>query len=95
MDGMMQNWASTTIGIAVGVHQFSIASLTTATFFMRNSKMDTITYDLLLVNWQAQPHNPNVTIDFGASQYTLGSAAATARAALIANGWVITDGGGI
>jgi len=55
--------------------------------------LSTTVYDELLVNWEAQTgynaQNPN----FGSSQYTSGSAAATARADLVTAGWTITDGG--
>ena len=38
----------------------------------------------------------NKTINFGGSRYTLGGAAAAARASLISvYGWTIIDGGGI
>jgi hypothetical protein len=56
----------------------------------------TANYDALLVSWNAQVPKTGIAINFGASKYTLGSAAATARASLISTyGWTITDGGGI
>ena len=92
---MMSNWASMTIDTTAGVHLFNIALLADATNMMLSSTMDTATYDLLLVNWQAQPHQLNVPFHAGNSTYTLGGAAETARTALIADGWLISDGGGI
>lgn len=52
-------------------------------------------YDALLVRFEATNSN-TVTLNAGGSQYTAGSAAATARAALIADhSWTITDGGAV
>jgi surface protein len=74
--------------------------------FMQNATgLSTVNYDLLLVGWEAnlQSLYPlgvgypfTISINFGGSQYTLLSTAATARASLISVfGWTITDGGGI
>ena len=58
--------------------------------------LPTATYDALLVAWEAQSVQNNVNFSGGNSTYTLSSAAATARAALISDHtWTITDGGGI
>ena len=63
--------------------------------FMSGASMTTTVYDQTLINWDALTLKPNETISFGASKYTSGSAAATARASMIANdGWTISDGGG-
>jgi len=52
-------------------------------------------YDALLVRFEATNSN-TVTLGAGGSQYTAGSAAALARAALIADhSWTITDGGAV
>ena len=81
----------------VGVENFNIEALDQ--FFDLNSFMSGVTlptsrYDALLVNWDAQDPFDNMTPNFGSSQYTAGSAAATARANLIStDGWTITDGG--
>lgn len=57
-------------------------------------RMTTAQYDALLVKWDAQSVFAGMTPNFGTSTYTAGSAAATARANLIASdGWTITDGG--
>jgi surface protein len=65
----------------------------------------TTNYDLLLVGWEAnlQALYPSgvgypytISINFGGSKYTTGSAANTARTSLINNfGWTISDGGGV
>ena len=58
-------------------------------------KMITASYDALLVRLEATNSN-TVTINVNASQYTGGSAADTARAALIADhSWTITDAGAV
>jgi len=49
-------------------------------------------YDLLLVAWEAQAEPANIQFSAGSAKYGAG-APATARAALVANGWTITDGG--
>ena len=64
--------------------------------FMLGVTLSTANYDALLVAWEAQAPLTGKSINFGGSKYTLLSAAATARASLIATyGWTITDGGGI
>jgi hypothetical protein len=92
MDGMISNCFDV---VGLDVSGFNIASLTAAAGFMTGSEpMLTANYDATLVNWQAQPHQPNVSVDFGLSKYTgAPSPAATARAALVSDGWTITDGG--
>lgn len=51
-------------------------------------------YEATLINFQAQPHQSNVTIHMGlGSKYGAGSAAETAKLTLEADGWVIIDGG--
>lgn len=65
--------------------------------FCTNSGLSTANYDLLLVAWEANtPVVANLIIDFPPTQYSLGSAAETARTNLINTyNWTITDGGGI
>jgi hypothetical protein len=75
------------------IADFNIGSLTSAVGMFVLVSIPTSVYDDLLVKWEAQSHQPNVTADFGSSKYTADSAAATARAALIADGWTISDGG--
>ena len=56
----------------------------------------TANYDALLVAWEAQVPQNNISITFGKSKYSLGSAAEAAKTSLINTyGWTITDGGGI
>ena len=58
--------------------------------------LSTANYDALLVAWEAQVPQNNISITFGASKYSLGSAAEAARTSLINTyGWTITDGGGV
>jgi len=72
-----------------------------------SSTLSTTNYDLLLVGWEAnlQAAYPGgvgypytININFGGSQYTLGSAAEAARLRLTDPtifAWTITDGGGV
>lgn len=82
---------------SLDVSGWNITSLTAATGFMygASNALTQTEYDATLVAWEAQAEKPDVTIHFGAATYTAGSAAATARAALVANGWAITDGGAV
>lgn len=58
--------------------------------------LSTANYDALLIAWAAQSVENDVTISFGASQYTQGGAAEAARNTLTATyNWTITDGGGV
>jgi len=60
--------------------------------------LSTANYDALLVAWDAYtyPNIPaNSTWNFGSSQYSLGSAAETARTSLINKWGGISDGGGV
>ena len=82
----------------VGAEDFDITGLNSTgalTHFISNGRMTTAQYDALLVKWDAQSVFSNMTtVNFGSSQYTAGSAAATARANLISSdGWTILDGG--
>jgi len=81
----------------VGAEDFNITGLNSTndlTNFIKTGRMTTAQYDALLVKWDAQSVFSNLSPNFGASQYTAGSAAATARANLISSdGWTITDGG--
>tara|TARA_R110000868_G_scaffold230885_2_gene484141 strand:- start:42 stop:911 length:870 start_codon:yes stop_codon:yes gene_type:complete len=81
----------------VGVEDFDITGLFATgglTNFLTGGKMTTAQYDNLLVKWQAQDPFNGMTPSFGASKYTGGGAAATARQDLIdIDGWSISDGG--
>jgi len=80
----------------LAIDSWDVTALTTATSFLQGASLPTSRYDDVLTSWEAQLVNNSVAVHFGGSTYTLGSAAATARAALIADhSWTITDGGGI
>lgn len=62
----------------------------------RNVTLSTANYDAILVGWESQLVNNDIVFHGGNSKYSAGSAAATARANLIADhNWTITDGGSI
>ena len=62
--------------------------------FSGGAGLSTANYDALLIGWEGQAVKNNVLFHAGTSKYTGGGAAATARAALIADHtWTITDGG--
>lgn len=70
-----------------------VTGLTSATNFMLNADgLSTANYDATLIGWAAQAVNSGVSIHFGSSTYSAGTAA-TARATLVSAGWTITDGG--
>jgi surface protein len=79
------------------ISQWDIKKVASFIRFLQNTPgLSTTNYDLLLVAWESQVPKTGINISFGGSKYTLLSAAATARASLIATyGWTITDGGGI
>ena len=83
---------------------WDIGSVTNFGFFGQGTtpgtgiRMTTANYDALLVSWEGQSPNSGLTVSFGESEYSLGSAAETARASLMSAstyGWTLTDGGGI
>jgi len=74
---------------------WDVTNVTNFVNFMENITLSTANYDALLIGWEAQNVQNNITINFGGSQYSSG-AAATARQALIDDhNWNITDGGQI
>ena len=78
-----------------GIHAFDVTALTTAENMCAgaNAMLSEAEYNTILVNWEAQAVNDNVSVHFGGSSVYSG-AGATARAALIADhAWTITDGG--
>lgn len=80
----------------IGLDTWNIGKVNSFYNFLKNSKITTTEYDKLLIAWDSQDAVNSLAVNFGTSQYTLGGAAATARAGLIANDlWTITDGGGI
>jgi len=81
----------------VGAEDFDLTSLTGSTSltnFLTVGSMTIAQYDNLLVKWRAQDPLNGLSPSFGASTYTGGSAAATARQELgEIDGWQISDGG--
>jgi len=83
------------------VKDWTITALTTGDNFQAlcTNSMSTADYDALLIAWEAQAPNNNVTIHFNAATYTAGGAAEAARTSLTTAvgsggyGWTITDGG--
>jgi hypothetical protein len=65
--------------------------LASATNMFDLSTLATANYDSLLIGWAAQTVKSGVNFHGGNSQYSVG-AATTARASLVTDGWVITDG---
>ena len=80
-----------------GVSSFDIADVTTmARMFetqVGSSALTTANYDAILIAWEGQTEQAGVSFHAGGATYTGGGTAATARAALVTNGWTITDGG--
>jgi surface protein len=90
--GMFQNCTALN---PIDISDWNITSLLDAANLLSgaNSALTTAEYDATLVAWEAQAYNNNVPVHFGDATYTSGSAAATARAQLVTDGWTITDGG--
>ena len=77
-----------------GIVGFDVESLTTAESMCANadSMLSTAEYNAILVAWEAQAVQNNVSVNFGDATYS--GAGATARAALIADhSWTVSDGG--
>jgi hypothetical protein len=80
----------------IGLDTWNIEKVNIFNSFMNGTTITTTEYDKILIAWDSQDVVNGLYVNFGSSKYTLGSAAATARAGLIANDlWTITDGGGI
>lgn len=85
------------------ISDWDITSVTDFSSFSQRATFSTTNYDAILEDWEqtlqaAFPngtgYTPNISINFGNSEYTGGGAAATARASLVSNfGWSIVDGG--
>jgi len=85
------------------ISNWDITSVTNFGAFANSGNFSTTNYDAILIDWEAtlqteypngNGYSPNISINFGTSEYTGGGDAATARASLISNfGWGITDGG--
>ena len=73
---------------------WDIASVTNFTDMFADAELSTANYNALLVGWGGQTVSANEAFNAGNSRYSAGSAAETARSALINDdGWTITDGG--
>ena len=107
-NGNINNWdvsgVSTLIGFLSTATSFNgaldnwdIGNVLFMGLFGKGINITTVNYDALLVSWEGQtPNSGLVGVNFGNSQYSLGSAAATARASLVSTySWTIIDGGGI
>jgi len=93
---MTQTFSGLGVCDIVGLDTWNIEKVTTFNSFMSSSTITTTEYDKLLIAWDSQNPVDGLSVNFGTSQYTLGSASATARASLISTDlWTITDGGGI
>jgi len=74
------------------VSSWDISLVTNMVDMFNSSAFGSTNYDLLLVAWEGKTHQNTVTFHAGTAQYSAG-APATARAALITDGWTIDDGG--
>lgn len=81
-----------------GVVSWDVTGITSGAQFADGSDLlfTTAEYDAVLVAWEAQAVQDNVSIHFGDATYTSGSAADTARTALANDhNWTIVDGGSV
>ena len=72
---------------------WTIANVSNFTNFMQNATgLSTSNYDATLIAWEANPHDNDISINFGGSQFT--ESAYASRFRLIEDdGWTIVDGG--
>jgi len=88
-----QNCSSLT---TLDIDLWDINQVTFFNSFAIGVSIPTADYDDILIAWEAQVPQSNMSVHFGSSQYTAGGAAEAARTNLINTyGWTITDGGGI
>lgn len=92
---MFNGMSSSSQATITGIEDFDITGMNRnqMTNLMSGTSISTAVYDELLVNWEGQTGYDKQNPNFGSSTYTAGSAAATARAALVTAAWSITDGG--
>lgn len=88
--GMFYNVGAAAFDQDVG--GWNIGQVATAANFTTGTNLSTANYNALLIGWQGQSHQSTVSLSVGGTTYSAG-AAATARAALVTDGWTITDGG--
>ena len=92
----LSNLLSNAVSFDQDLSSWNISSVTVFNNFASNVTLSTANYGALLVAWESQAPVYSGSINFGVSQYFLGSAVETARTSLINTyGWTITDGGGI
>jgi len=79
------------------ISAWDINQVTNFAAFMTDADgLSTSNYNALLVAWEAQAPQTGITVDFGDSTITSGSAADTAKASLQSTySWIITDGGAV
>jgi len=78
------------------IGSWDVSSVTNMSDFLLTVTLSTPNYDSLLVGLESTNQNNSVTFSGGNSTYTAGSAAETARTALINDhSWTITDGGSV
>jgi len=84
-DCNMASWNLSSLSVSFSLNEFMSDS----------TGLSTANYDATLVGWNASKaaYRSDLSPNFGGSKYTCGSAAEAARAALVAYGWTITDGG--
>jgi gliding motility-associated-like protein len=70
---------------------WNVTSLIIASNMFRGAQLSIANYDSLLIGWNAQSLNPNVTFHGGNSQYCAGEPARTNM--ITTDNWSITDGG--
>lgn len=78
------------------ISTWDVEAVTNLTSFLGSGTLSTANYDALLIAWEAQEVNPNLSVSFGLSKYTPGGAAEAARTELAnaaTNNWTIVDGG--
>ncbi|GAA4884668.1 hypothetical protein GCM10023311_03910 [Flaviramulus aquimarinus] len=73
------------------IGNWNVSNILNATGMFEGATLSVVNYDALLIGWDAQNLNPNVTFDGGNSKYCAGE---SARINMVANdNWTITDGG--
>jgi hypothetical protein len=87
ISGMLRSCTS----YAQNLGNWDVSEITAALNFMNGVNLPVANYDNLLIGWSTQTLKSGVTLTMGTSKYS--SAASSARAAIVAQGWTINDGG--
>lgn len=74
---------------------WNFSSATNLRFMFRDTNVSTVNYDAFLIRVEATNASSGLEIHAEQSQFTLSSAAETARTSLQGRSWTINDGGGI